>query len=93
MGDVPGFVNAIARLDRDRRLLECMSVSGRRVVEERFDVRNRVAEYQALYARYAELYRPLHADAVLQYGSRLDRPWIPNPFVRMVRSALRATTR
>ena len=25
---------------------------------------------------------------MLQYGSRLDHPWIPNPFVRMVRSTL-----
>jgi hypothetical protein len=70
-----------------------MSAAARRTVEERFDVRDRVADYQALYARYAELYRPLDADAVLQYGSRLDRPWIPNPFVRLVRSALRATSR
>jgi hypothetical protein len=39
------------------------------------------------------LYKPLAADATLQYGSRLDHPWIPNPFVRMVRSTLRAKSR
>jgi glycosyltransferase involved in cell wall biosynthesis len=93
VGDIEGFAAAIARLDVDRPLLERMSAAARRTVEERFDVRDRVADYQALYARYAELYRPLDADAVLQYGSRLDRPWIPNPFVRLVRSALRATSR
>jgi glycosyltransferase involved in cell wall biosynthesis len=93
VGDVTGFADAIARLDGDRPLLERLSAAGRRTVEERFDVRDRVADYQALYARYAELYRPLAADATLQYGSRLDRPWIPNPFVRIVRSTLRAKPR
>jgi glycosyltransferase involved in cell wall biosynthesis len=90
VGDVAGFADAIARLDRDRPLLERLSAAGRRTVEERFDVRDRVVDYQALYARYADLYRPLAADAALQYGSRLDRSWIPNPFVRLVRSTLRA---
>jgi hypothetical protein len=69
-----------------------MSARCRRTVEERFDIRDRVAGYQALYARYAELCRP-RRDAKLQYGSRLDRPWIPNPLVRMVRSRLRARSR
>ncbi len=93
VGDVVGFADAIARLDGDRPLLERLSAAGRRTIEERFDVRDRVADYQALYARYADLYKPLAADAVLQYGSRLDQPWIPNPFVRMVRSTLRAKPR
>jgi glycosyltransferase involved in cell wall biosynthesis len=93
IGNIDGFADAIARLDADRPLLERMSAAGRRLVEERFDVRDRVADYQALYARYAELYKPLAADATLQYGSRLDRPWIPNPFVRMVRSTLRVKSR
>jgi glycosyltransferase involved in cell wall biosynthesis len=93
VGDVAGFADAIARLDGDRQLLDRLSAAGRRTVEERFDVRDRVADYQALYARYADLYKPLAADAVLQYGSRLDHPWIPNPFVRLVRSSLRAKSR
>ena len=93
VGDVAGFADAIARLDGDRPLLERLSAASRRTVEERFDVRERVKDYQALYARYAELYKPLAADATLQYGSRLDHPWIPNPFVRMVRSTLRAKPR
>ncbi len=90
VGDVAGFAGAIARLAGDRPLLERMSAAARRTVETRFDVRSRAADYQALYARYAELYRPLAANATLQYGSRLDRPWIPNAFVRMVRSSRRA---
>jgi len=92
VGDIDGFAEAIARLAEDRALLERMSAAARRMVEERFDARERTAEYQKLYARYAELYRPLADDAVLQYGSRLDRPWIPNSLVRLVRSTLRAVS-
>jgi glycosyltransferase involved in cell wall biosynthesis len=90
VGDVPGFIDAIARLAGDRALLDAMSRRCRRLVEDRFDVRDRVADYQALYARYAELYKPLSPEAKLQYGSRLDRTWIPNAIVRAVRSAIRA---
>ena len=93
VGDIAGFADAIARLAADRPLLERMSGAGRKMVENRFDVRVRTHEYQALYARYEEIYRPLAPDAVLQYGSRLDHPWIPNPLVRLVRSTLRAKSR
>jgi glycosyltransferase involved in cell wall biosynthesis len=92
VGDVDGFADAIARLSADRALLERFSTAGRQLVTQRFDIRDRVKDYQALYARYEELYRPLPPDA-LQYGSRLDHPWIPNSFVRVVRSALRGRSR
>jgi glycosyltransferase involved in cell wall biosynthesis len=93
VGDVDGFAAAIARLAADRSLLERFSAAARRTVEQQFDIRARAKDYQSLYARYAELYRPLPADASLQYGSRLDQPWIPNSFVRAVRSALRGKPR
>lgn len=91
VGDVVAFADAIARLDRDRGRLEAMSAAARRTVESRFDIRDRVADYQALYARWRDLYRPLDSGSHLQYGSRLDHPWIPNPVVRLVRSAIRST--
>jgi glycosyltransferase involved in cell wall biosynthesis len=90
IADVRGFADAIARLDRDRPRLEAMSLAARQVVATRFDIRDRVADYQALYARWQELYRPLGAGSHLQYGSRLDQPWLPNPVVRLVRSAIRS---
>jgi len=68
-----------------------MSAAARDSIVRRFDVRDRVRAYEALYARYRELYRPLSPDARLQYGSRLDRPWIPNAVVRAVRTAQRRT--
>lgn len=91
VADVRAFADAIARLDRDRARLEVWSAAAREVVASRFDIRDRVADYQALYARWPALYRPLGAGSHLQYGSRLDQPWIPNPVVRLVRAALRST--
>jgi glycosyltransferase involved in cell wall biosynthesis len=90
IGDVNGFAEKIARLVRDRGLLERLSTAAVRTVHERFDVHERTEAYQALYARYAELYRPHPESDLLQYGSRLDRPWIPNPIVRLIRTARRS---
>jgi glycosyltransferase involved in cell wall biosynthesis len=90
VGDVAAFAAAIARLDRDRPRLEAMSVRARHEVEHRFDIHDRVADYQALYARWRELYRPHGDGSHLTYGSRLDHPWIPNPLVRLVRTAIRS---
>jgi glycosyltransferase involved in cell wall biosynthesis len=89
VGDVRAFAAAIAALDHDRARLDAMSAAARRTITERFDIRDRVAAYQAVYVRWRELYRPLAARRHLQYGSRLDRPWIPNALVRFVRSAIR----
>jgi hypothetical protein len=66
-----------------------MSAAAREAVASRFDIRDRVADYQSLYARWRELYRPLAAPRHLRYGSRLDRPWIPNRVVKAVRSVRR----
>ena len=90
VGDVDGFAGAIAQLAADRATLEAISARCRALIETEYDIRTRVAAYQALYARYHELYRPLSIEAKLQYGSRLDRPWLPNSLVRLVRSAVRA---
>ena len=67
-----------------------MGAAARQAVARRFDIRDRVADYQALYARWRELYRPHGAGSYLTYGSRLDQPWIPNPLVRLVRTAMRS---
>jgi glycosyltransferase involved in cell wall biosynthesis len=90
VGDIDGFVDAIAQLAANRAALEEMSARCRALIETQYDIRVRVAAYQALYARYEALYRPLSIEAKLQYGSRLDRPWLPNSLVRFVRSAVRA---
>jgi glycosyltransferase involved in cell wall biosynthesis len=89
-GDVPGFADALQQLDYDRARLEAMSQAAAAVVAARFDIRERVSAYQTLYRRWRDFYRPLAGPEHLQYGSRLDKPWIPNPIVRAVRSALKA---
>jgi glycosyltransferase involved in cell wall biosynthesis len=89
IGDVDGFVAAIARLSADRPRLDRMSAQCRQLIETRFDVRDRAADYEALFARYADLYTPLSPQARLRYGSRLDQPWIPNALVRGLRTAIR----
>ena len=83
------FADAIASLARDRDRLEAMSAAARQLAVDRFDARERAAGYQALYARWRELYRPRPASVSASFGSRLDHPWIPNALVRLVRSAIR----
>lgn len=90
VGDPVAFAQAIATLGRDRDRLETMSRAARRLACERFDARDRARAYQDLFARWRELYRPRPAVVPVPYGSRLDHPWIPNPLVRFVRTALRA---
>jgi glycosyltransferase involved in cell wall biosynthesis len=89
IGDVRAFAAAILELDRDRPRLNGMGAAARQTVASRFDIRDRVADYQALYVRWRELYRPRAASWHLRYGSRLDRPWLPNRLVSAVRSKRR----
>ncbi len=89
VGDIAGFASAIAELARNRDRLETMSRAARQIVVEQFDIRERVADYQALFARYRELRRPRPAKIKLHYGSRLDNPWIPNAVVYPIRYGIR----
>lgn len=89
VGDVGGFVAAIAELADNRDRLETMSAAARQVVVERFDAGERAAAYQALYARWRELYRPRPTSIAVPYGSRLDRRWVPNAAVYAVRRGQR----
>ena len=81
--------DAIATLDRDRAMLESISDAAWRYVAATHNMRERTDAYQDLFARYRELRRPRPANVVVPYGSRLDRPWIPNVAVRTVRSMIR----
>jgi hypothetical protein len=88
--DPAAFASAIATLARDRDLLEGLSLAARQFAVDRFDIRARAGAYQEIYASWRELYRPRPASVSPSFGSRLDQPWIPNSFVRLVRSALRS---
>jgi glycosyltransferase involved in cell wall biosynthesis len=87
-GDINAFAEALSRLDRDRPLLESMSAAIRAHVANRYDATKCTAAYQALFARWRELKRPRPKRTKLPYGTRLDRPWIPNRVVIAVRSAV-----
>lgn len=89
VADIAGFASAIAELAANRDRLETMSRAARQVVAQQFDIRERVADYQALFARYRELRRPRPKDVKLHYGSRLDNPLIPNAVVFPIRYGIR----
>jgi len=89
MGDIAAFADAIAALDADRGTLESISTAASQYVALEHDLRKRTDAYQALFARYRDLKRPRSSEATLPYGSRLDRPWIPNAAVRTVRTVIR----
>jgi glycosyltransferase involved in cell wall biosynthesis len=88
-GDIDGFAAAIEQLASNRPRLDAMSAAARATVEARYDVRVCARAYEAVYARWRDLRRPRPSTLPLPYGSRLDRPWLPNTMVRAVRSTLR----
>jgi glycosyltransferase involved in cell wall biosynthesis len=92
IGDVNGFADAIAALDRNRELLETLSQQARQTVIARFDIRERVGDYQQLFARWRELRQPKPQRGPVPYGSRLDKPWLPNALVYAVRASQRRLT-
>ncbi len=89
VGDIAGFASAIATLSQERDRLEAMSRAARQTVALRFDIRDRVSSYQALFARFRELRRPRTRSVPMPYGSRLDKPWLPNAVVIPARAAQR----
>lgn len=93
VGDVEGFARAIAALDRDRSELQTLSTAARELVHDHFGIARQAAGYEELYLRWRELRRPKRGTRRVPYGSRLDRPWIPNRFVRFVREHRRPELR
>jgi glycosyltransferase involved in cell wall biosynthesis len=93
VGDVDAFADAIAGLGAERERLERLSRSARRIVSEGYDVRRQARRYEALYAGWKDLRRAKPRNGKLQYGSRLDQPWIPNSIVRFIRERRRPELR
>jgi hypothetical protein len=85
VGDCRAFAEAIGSLAADRVRVEQMSGAIRALVSRDWDIQTRAREYEALFGRWEELRRPRSGRRERQYGSRLDRPWIPNQLVRTVR--------
>ncbi len=85
-GDIGAFVGAIASLAANRDQVEGISRRVRERVASTYDAAICTAAYERLFADWREWKRPRPASVHLQYGSRLDQPWIPNPVVRAIRS-------
>lgn len=86
VGDVAGFAGAIARFAASRQHLERAGASLGDLVARDWNIAANAAGYEDLFARWAELRRPRPGGRTVPYGSRLDRPWMPNAMVRAVRS-------
>lgn len=84
-GDIAAFAAAVMAIDGDRASLERMSVAVRGHVSRHYDARVCTAAYQQVYAEVMQRRRPWRTRP-LPYGSRLDRPWIPNRLVQWVRA-------
>jgi glycosyltransferase involved in cell wall biosynthesis len=78
------FAAAIARLDRDRDLLERLSRAAAARIRARHALEPRARAFHELLADLAA--RPLPLRPRYRRGpSRLDRPWLPNALVRAIR--------
>jgi hypothetical protein len=85
-GETNAFAAAILRFAQDREHLEQAGGAMRALVSRDWDIERNAAGYERLLERHAELRRPRSAARILPYGSRLDKPWIPNAMVRAVRT-------
>ena len=83
------FAKTILELDADRERLETMGSACRKLVIQQFDIHERVRGYQALFAEWRALRRDRAPALRLPYGSRLDKPWLPNGLVRLFRFSSR----
>ena len=93
LGDTFGFAAAIKMVDKNRELLESMSRAARKVVEERFDIRDRAVDYHNLFERWQEFRRPRAPTYPLPgLGSRMDNPWLPNWMVKAIRKSIQVVS-
>jgi glycosyltransferase involved in cell wall biosynthesis len=87
VGDVAAFAAAIAALDRNRGVLEELSLAARRRIESSFTIDRAARAYESLFENWESLRREKRRNTELHYGSRLDQPWLPNGLVRLIRAA------
>jgi glycosyltransferase involved in cell wall biosynthesis len=89
IGGTLQFAATIASLAGAPKMLEEMSANVREIAVSNFDIRKNVKAYNRLYESFAEPRANRRQLQTLQYGSRLDQPWIPNFAVRAIRSLTR----
>ena len=84
-GDNEGFAKAIVALEADRELLETMSVAARERIRANHEVRACTRVWDELLHEVSQRPRRPWRRRTVPYGSRLDRPWLPNALVRSLR--------
>lgn len=82
--DNKGFADAIIKLDRNRPLLDMLSVNCRNRIIEQYDVKKTAIPYHELFSKYKELYKKKELKK-LKVGARLDQAFIPSFATKMIR--------
>ena len=85
IGNTRLFAEAIAFLHHNRGILQQMKENGRRLAEEKFDIRKTSDDYFSLFGRYAGLKAEHAGLPPISVGFRLDKKWLPNSLVRFIR--------
>jgi len=83
-GDLTGLADAIMTLDRDRALLEKMSLACFTKVKEEYDVKERAKSYYELFYQY-EKYKRKKRIKFVSHSGWLDLPFVPSFFRKMAR--------
>jgi len=83
------FADAIESMYRDPSQLARMGRAAHNLVASRYEETARMDAYLDLFSNWAALRRADRGHVPLQYGSRLDQPWIPNAAVHALRSIRR----
>ena len=91
LDDNRGFAAAIIKLDKDRALLEQLSVNCRNKIIGEYDVKKTAISYHQLFSKYKELYKKKVLKKI-KVGARLDKPFIPSFATRLIRSIFNKTS-
>ena len=91
LDDVSAFASSIHQLDRDRETLEQISEHAKEIAEKMFDPVAQSRVYESLFestlqSKMEHIFPRLHRQRLL------DRPFLPNPLVRAIRTIHRRKT-
>lgn len=84
-GDINGFVKAIKYLEQNRETLYNISKEAKIHVKENYELKNNMKAYHELFSNYKVLKKERADFKKKMFGSRLDKPWLPNILVRFIR--------
>ena len=85
IGSIKAFADAIENMDKDRGLLETLSLNCRKRVIENYDVKTTALTYHGLFNSYKEFYKRKVLKKI-PVGARLDQRFIPSFATKFVRT-------